>query len=363
MSSDNADGTVKKLEKKIDDLARELQKINERIEPLDDFPNLVKKIDLLTDGLESVKTNSKFDEKLEAIAKAVEEKDLDGLSSKIDDLTSQVNQLTEEIGHIKESKEMEVLYKKIDDLLLSVTDIGSKVDDSNASANISALDVKLDGFSTSLSEMATNVEQIRDSDSTEVLGKKIDDLQQYVAGLSALEEKVEEMSLGFTETKEIVGIIVRQLDDIERKYNKAIEDISEAMAIVKSLTNGGYIEVSPPRGGPDKSKKGDRQEKESEEEPTIKADASTIDNLMNTLLAKVKPQTEAKEMARALEEVRDKLTLLIKGHTPVLFQFGTRARELKSYPPTATLNENDIARLNKELRDWTSKLKKIATET
>jgi len=51
---------------------------------------------------------------------------------------------------------------------------------------------------------------------------------------------------------------------------------------------------------------------------------------------------------------------MIKGHTPVLFQFGKKARELKSYPPTATLNENDIASLNTEIRAWTSKLKEIA---
>ena len=83
---------------------------------------------------------------------------------------------------------------------------------------------------------------------------------------------------------------------------------------------------------------------------------------MKGLLNKVKPQTEAKEMAKALEDARDELTTMIKGHTPIIFQFGKRATELKSYPPTATLNENDIARLNKDLRDWTSKLKKLATE-
>ena len=81
---------------------------------------------------------------------------------------------------------------------------------------------------------------------------------------------------------------------------------------------------------------------------------------MKGLLNKVKPQTEAQAMARALDEVRDQLTTMITGTTPVIFQFGTRARELRSYPPTATLNENDIARLNKEIRDWTAKLKKIA---
>ncbi len=362
MSSDNAEGNVKKLEKKVEGLAQEIEKISKRIEPLDDFPDFMKKIDAFAKDLDSIKSKVDDEKKLDAIAKAVEEKDVESISSKLDDLTSQVDSITEELAIIKDSKEMDVLYKKIDDILMAVTDIGSKVDDSNSSESISALDEKFEGFSTSISELTTNMEQIRDSDSAEVIGKKIDDLQQYVAGLSALEEKVDMMSSAFSETKEIVGIIVRQLDDIERKYNKAIEDISEAMEVVKSLSNGGYIELSTPIKGSEKSKK-EEKDPDPKEEATIKADASTIDSLMNSLLTKVKPQTEAKDMAKALEEVRDKLTTLIKGHTPVLFQFGTRARELKSYPPTATLNENDIARLNKEIRDWTSKLKKITTES
>ena len=75
------------------------------------------------------------------------------------------------------------------------------------------------------------------------------------------------------------------------------------------------------------------------------------------------PQTEATEMAEALEEVRDELTTMIKGHTPVLFQFGKRARELKSYPPTATLNENDIASLSREIKSWKSKLKEMTNSS
>ncbi len=77
----------------------------------------------------------------------------------------------------------------------------------------------------------------------------------------------------------------------------------------------------------------------------------------------VTPQTEATTMANALEEARDVLTEMIEGSTPVLFQFGKKARELKSYPPTATLNENDIALLNKDLRNWTTKLKEMAKGT
>ena len=185
MSSDNAEGNVKDLEKKIDGLAQDIEKLNKRITPLDDLPDLMKKIDSLTKELEVIKSKVEDDEKLDSLAK--------------------------DISTIKESKEMDVLFKKIDDLLLSVTEMGSKVDDANSSEGISTLDEKFDGFSTSITELTTNIEQLRDSDSTEVIGKKIDDLQQYVAGLSALEEKVDSMASAFSETKEIVGIIVRQL--------------------------------------------------------------------------------------------------------------------------------------------------------
>jgi len=81
---------------------------------------------------------------------------------------------------------------------------------------------------------------------------------------------------------------------------------------------------------------------------------------MNKLLQLVNPQTEAKLMAKSLEDIRDELTTMITVHTPILHKLGTKARELKSYPPTATLNENDIASLNKDIKSWTTKLKEIA---
>ena len=107
------------------------------------------------------------------------------------------------------------------------------------------------------------------------------------------------------------------------------------------------------------NEKEEKEEKAEKEEPPKKVTKSTIDDIMKGLLKEVTPQTEAREMARVLEETRDALTTMISGHTPVLFQFGKKARELKSYPPTATLNENDIANLNTEIRSWASKLKEM----
>ncbi|MHA2141124.1 MAG: hypothetical protein ACXADD_06430 [Candidatus Thorarchaeota archaeon] len=99
---------------------------------------------------------------------------------------------------------------------------------------------------------------------------------------------------------------------------------------------------------------------EEKEAPPKKVSKSSIDEIMKGLLKEVTPQTEAREMARALEDARDRLTAMISAHTPVLFQFGKKARELKSYPPTATLNENDIASLNTEIRGWATKIKEMA---
>ncbi len=333
MSSDNTEPNLKNLEKKVDALTKEIEGVRKDLDALSEVTVITDKVDTLVSDVEELK---------ETIAD----------STKLDALTSKADEIGAGVEEMKSSKEMEVIFKKVDDILVGITDLGAKIDDSDTSASINTL-------MEQTSEITDSLNQVRESDSVDTLGKRIDDLQQYIAGLSALEEKIADMSTGFTETKEIVGIIVRQLDDIERKYNKAIEDISDAMAVVKSLVDGGAIEVVSK-----KSERVDKSNAEPEENgsASIHVSASTIDELMNKLLGKVKPTTEAKEMAKSLEEIRDKLTLMIEGQTPVLYQFGRRAQELKAYPPTATLNENDIARLNKEIRDWTSKLKKIVTE-
>jgi uncharacterized protein YoxC len=340
MSSDNTEPNLKNLEKKVDALTKEIEGMRKDLETLSEVAGNTDKVDGLASEIEEMK---------EVVTD----------STRLDALTSKVDEVEASIDEMKSSKEMEVIFKKLDDILVGITDLGSKIDDTDASASINTLTEQTSEITSSLGEITSSLDQVRESDSVDTLGKRIDDLQQYIAGLSALEEKIADMSTGFTETKEIVGIIVRQLDDIERKYNKAIEDISDAMAVVKTLVDSGAIEVVSKK--PERVDKS-RPEPEESGSASIHVSASTIDELMNKLLGKVKPTTEAKEMAKSLEEIRDKLTLMIEGQTPVLYQFGRRAQELKAYPPTATLNENDIARLNKEIRDWTSKLKKIVTE-
>jgi chromosome segregation ATPase len=250
--------------------------------------------------------------------------------SKLDDLMATVQGIDSTVREALSSRETEVLFKKIDDVLISVKDVDAAVRASGES-------------------------------SEGVLAKKIDDLQRYVASLSTLEEKFEELSHAFSETQEIVGIIVRQLDDIERKYNKTLEEVTR---IVEMAGKIGETGAKPERAKT--SSKGEKKEAQSSQavapETTGKSESATpatIEDLMDGLLKLVRPQTEADRMARALEDTRDKLTALIPGHTPVLFQVGKLARELKSYPPTATLNENDIARLSKEIRGWVQKLKEL----
>lgn len=298
--------------------------------------SIEKKIDKIADELASVKKDLSVLSSVKGIDKKVEslEKDLKDVQSHvspISDLIKSVEGMDSDIGEIKDSKEMAVLFKKMDDILVGVSELGNESGSQEGSA---------------------------------VISKKIDELQQYVAGLSDLEEAVQEVSGSLTETKEIVGIIVRQLDDIERKYNLAIDKIEEALETLTSLPSQTDTDESEerPTDKPAKKtpKKTVKERAEEEKEAPVKVSKSTIDEIMKGLLQEVTPQTEAREMAKALEEVRDRLTSMISGHTPVLFQFGKKARELKSYPPTATLNENDIANLNTEIRSWTSKLKEIA---
>ncbi len=315
MTSDNK--ALSTLEDKVDRISEELVSIAKRLEELASVEDIGKSIAPL----------SKIEAALDDMTKANEDKDLVG---KIDGLTDSLRGIDSAVVEIRDSKEMEVLFKKMDDILVGIADVGNEVKTAGSVGG-----------------------------NNDTVGKKIDDLQQYMAGLSGLENTVQELSSDLSETKEIVGIIVRQLDDLERKYNQSLEKMTEAVEAAASLAEK---EASEPVEK-DSKKPAKKPPKEKEEAPKpkpVKVTPSAIDDIMDSLLEMVSPQTEAKEMAGALEEVRDELTQMIKGHTPVLFQFGKKARELKSYPPTATLNENDIASLNTEIRSWTSKLKEIA---
>ncbi|UCH05244.1 MAG: hypothetical protein JSW05_03520 [Candidatus Thorarchaeota archaeon] len=315
MASENK--ALASLDEKIDKLSEELASIGKKLEELASTKDIEK----------SVAPLSKIETHLDNMSKTKDDKDLAG---KIDGLADTLKGIDSAVVEIRDSKEMEVLFKKMDDILVGVADVGNEV--------------------KSVASSGGNNDEI---------GKKIDDLQQYVGGLSGLEATIQELSGSLSETKEIVGIIVRQLDDLERKYNLSLEKMTEAVEIAANLPE--RVAAEPDEKDTGKPAKKPPKEKEPPPKPKpVKVTPSAIDDIMDNLLDMVTPQTEAMEMAGALEEVRDELTQMIKGHTPVLFQFGKKARELKSYPPTTTLNENDIASLNTEIRSWTSKLKEIA---
>lgn len=307
MAAKDDNPAIKELTEKVDSLAKELADLRKELSP-------VAKLDDLVTSVNEIK---KFDKKLDGLATS---KEFVATTKKMDELAATLKGFEGDLQVIKDAKETEVIIKKIDDILLSVSDI-------------------------------------------EVLGKKLDDLQGYVAGLSGIEEKVEDLSNQFTETNEIVGIIVRQLDDIERKYNLSIEKISETVEIVEKIAIEDAKSTSASKDtGKKAPKETETKKTEEKKKPPVSKSKlpGTIEAIMSRLLDLVNPQTEAAFMAQSLEDARDELTPMITVHTPVLFQFGKKARELKSYPPTATLNENDIASLNKELKSWEMKLKEIA---
>jgi ABC-type transporter Mla subunit MlaD len=314
---------------KVEALTEELAEVRKILEALDSVPDIVEKVESLGSQIEEVQSSleplakadditSSLDDVKTAVDDVKETLDLEAIDEKVEKLTSSISKIKDGVQELSESKEAEVIIKKVDDILIGVSEL-------------------------------------------DVISKKLDDLQGYIAGLSGIEEKVEELSTAFQETQEIVGIIVRQLDDIERKYNQSIDKLNETADLVAKLADTvPTASIKAPEKKAQKNKDDVLPEPEKKA-PISKASLpSTIDALMERLLDLVNPQTEAKEMAEVLEEVRDQLTSMIQGHTPVLFQFGKRARELKSYPPTATLNENDIASLNKDIKSWASKLKEIA---
>lgn len=337
------DATADNLEEKVDKLAESLATIVNELKVLSSVKDLTKKMSSLEAEVKDMK------------------KTLTPVS-KIDDLLASVSGIDKNVVAIGESREYEVVLKKIDDLLMSSQDLDSGLAEIKDSKVLGELGKKVEAVSSSVSSISKSIEDVRSGRNLETLEKKIDDLQQYVAGLSSLEEKIQDLSGTFDETREIVSIIVRQLDDIERKYNKSVEEISKVVETVSRVSSTTDEAPSITKTTKKSSKATKRKEPEKKTPPVIEEVVlpGTIDGIMKHLLEKVSPATEAVEMANALEDVRDRLTTMISGGTPVLFQFGKRARELKSYPPTATLNENDIARLNSEIRTWSTKLKEVS---
>ncbi|MFW9800239.1 MAG: hypothetical protein ACFFD9_07380 [Candidatus Thorarchaeota archaeon] len=330
--------SLQSLEKKIDKIGEETTKIRKEVEGLIAATDLEKKVEDIEEVIKEIQSQVDPVSKIEDLLKSVEglstaignlseSKTSESLDKKVDGLADSLKGIDSTMVEIRDSKEMEVLFKKMDDILVGVAGIGNDV---KGTGSLGGVD------------------------------KKIEDLQQYIAGVSAMEDRIQDLSNSLSETKEIVGIIVRQLDDLERKYNLSLEKMTEAMDKAASIAEAAATSETAAKADKKPTKKAPKEKEPAEKVIVKKVTPSAIDDVMADLLEMVTPQTEAKEMAGALEEVRDQLTLMIKDHTPVLFQFGKKARELKSYPPTATLNENDIAALNTEIRAWTSKLKEIA---
>ncbi len=313
MATEDNNQAIKEITEKIDNLTKELANVRTELKEVKSTLAPVSKIDGLISSVNEIK---KFDKKLDSLATS---NDSEAATKKIDELAASLKGFEDDIQVLKDAKETEVILKKIDDILLSLTD-------------------------------------------SDVIGKKLDDLQGYVAGLSGIEEKVQDLSGQFTETNEIVGIIVRQLDDIERKYNISIDILNETAELVSQIAESSPQDPSAKTAGKKTPKTTETKEAPDKKKPPVSKASlpSAIDALMTKLLQLVNPQTEATVMAESLEEIRDELTTMITVHTPILHKLGTKARELKSYPPTATLNENDIASLNKDIKSWTTKLKEIA---
>ncbi len=310
MAAEKSDAAIEDIQKKVDTLSKEIAALGSDIK---EIQTLLSPISKMEDLISSVNTKvvNVVGKKVDDLSKSVKGMDP---TKKIDEIAKTVSSIGSDVTEVKDSKESEVIIKKVDDILISIADV-------------------------------------------EVIVKKLDDLQGYIAGLSGIEEKVQDLSSQFGETNEIVGIIVRQLDDIERKYNLAINKVAESIELISKFIEEGGALAPTSEKTPKKQKETTEKKTPKVKDPTKASLPSTIDSLMTELLDLVVPQTEATEMAKALEDVRDQLTTQIEGHTPVLFQFGKRAREFKSYPPTATLNENDIASLSREIKTWTGKLK------
>ncbi len=357
------------LEKKMDRVFDELAAIRDVVKMLSSVPRLIEKVEGLESDVKQIQKALSPLDRLDEVASSL--KTLDAglkevragkaiavLNKKVDSLSSAVNKVNAAIAAVKSSVSTAELQKKIDGVEKTLSELDRSVDDLKGSVDYSGIEKQLGEAMSTIQAVDKSVSELRAVSDISTLDRKIDGLQEYVTTLSDMADSVKTMGETFSETKEIVGIIVRQLDDIERKYNRSIEEITSAVATVTKIAEsvkaaetarGNHTVAEEPAAST-------HVKRPSPDEPLPK----TIDGLVDYLLALVTPQTEAADMAMALERVRDQITTMIKGHTPVLFQFGKRARELKSYPPTATLNENDVARLSRDIRTWGAKLKEMA---
>jgi chromosome segregation ATPase len=392
-------GEVEKLStstSKLEDveaLNEQLKTMEKKVSNVEEIPDISKKLDLQETAL-----HKKLDEMSGSI-----EKQQDALDSKVDSIKDDLSPLStleetnEKIGNVNdlvkemsESKETDVIFKKLDEILISLTDVKDELDtskgiseeqfgnlhdqlseltseediaeklesiDSRIEEGRAEFEKKIEDLLGSVVGLGNTMNKLKDSSESDVIRKKIDSLETYIADLSGLEDRFHDLNTSIEDTKEIVGIIVRQLDDIERKYNKTLDKVDETIELVEEATDNLNT-------GSAKQKKKEETVSENENEEEVdepkKDMPEDLDSLMQHLLDMVDADVEANEMAAAIESVRDQLTNIIDTHTPVLFKLGKRANELKSYPPTATLNENDIARLNSEIREWREKLTEIS---
>ncbi|MBD3159310.1 MAG: hypothetical protein GF309_11020 [Candidatus Lokiarchaeota archaeon] len=393
-------GEVEKLStstSKLEDveaLNEQLKTMEKKVSSVEEIPDISKKLDLQETAL-----HKKLDEMSGSI-----EKQQDALDSKVDSIKDDLSPLStleetnEKIGNVNdlvkemsESKETDVMFKKLDEILISLTDVKDELDtskgiseeqfdnlhdqlseltseediaeklesiDSRIEEGRAEFEKKIEDLLGSVVGLGNTMNKLKDSSESDVIRKKIDSLETYIADLSGLEDRFHDLNTSIEDTKEIVGIIVRQLDDIERKYNKTLDKVDETIELVEEATDN----LNTGSAKQQKKKEETVSENENEEEvDEPKSDMpEDLDSLMQHLLDMVDADVEANEMAAAIESVRDQLTNIIDTHTPVLFKLGKRANELKSYPPTATLNENDIARLNSEIREWREKLTEIS---
>ncbi|MEM2142253.1 MAG: hypothetical protein QXQ81_03235 [Candidatus Thorarchaeota archaeon] len=301
----------------------------------DSYDSLVRSVEVLAKQLEEMRAGTPTHSQIDSLVERVE-----ALDTRTADILEKVHSLP-----------------SVDDLAKRIQEIDGRL---GTFQSVESIPTRINSLEVALQEVKDLLKTVATSSGIETLGNRLDDLQQYIAGLSSLEERMQDLSESLGETKEIVGIIVRQLDSIERKYNRAIEDITALASKISGMAEPCVTEGATDADARQKARKTPAEERAAPESVFSESLPSSFDGLMEKLLRKVTPQTEASVMARALEEVRDKLAGMIPGQSPILFQIGTIARELKTYPPTATLNDNDIARLNKEIRGWTVKLKELS---
>ncbi len=206
---------------------------------------------------------------------------------------------------------------------------------------------------------------------------KLKKIENKLEELSSMQSTINELREFTEEIREIVAIIVQQMDSLERKYNKALNQIESFLASQKTAVHETAAVVS----SEEKSKETSSEpyistastisssqiishsvpepERDSIELESLNSESPTAIGILTELKSKISVNLDAHELSRTMEILRDRMPDLLPTYLPLLFEMGKWSKNLKSYPEGQTLNDADVNALKSDIDSWIQRIEKV----